>query len=39
MQGAGFYNSVTDTDALAYIWNAAIRPVLTHICPKHVCPI
>ena len=30
MQGAGFCNGITDIDTLAYVWNAAIRPVLTY---------
>ena len=30
MQGAGFNNTVTDVDALSYIWKAAIRPILTY---------
>ena len=30
MQGAGLCNNVTDADAIAYIWNTAIRPVLTY---------
>ena len=29
MQGAGFNNTVTDVDALSYIWKAAIRLILT----------
>ena len=30
MQGAGLCNNVTDADAIAYLWNSAIRPVLTY---------
>ena len=31
MQGAGLCNNVTDADdAIAYLWNAALRPVLTY---------
>ena len=30
LQGAGFGNDVTNVDALAYVWNSAIRPVLTY---------
>ena len=30
LQGAGFNNTVTDVDALSYIWEAAIRPILTY---------
>ena len=30
MQGAGLCNNITNADAIAYIWNAAIRPVLTY---------
>ena len=30
MQGAGLCNNVTDADAIAFIWNSAIRPVLTY---------
>ena len=30
MQGAGLWNNITDADAIAYLWNAAIRPVLTY---------
>ena len=30
LQGAGFNNTVTDVDALSYIWKAAIRPILTY---------
>ena len=30
MQGAGLCNNVTDADAIAYLGNAAIRPVLTY---------
>ena len=30
MQGAGLCNNITDADAIAYLWNAAIRPVLTY---------
>ena len=32
LQGAGFTNTVTDVDAISYIWKAAIhvRPVLTY---------
>ena len=30
LQGAGFNTTVTDVDALSYIWKAAIRPILTY---------
>ena len=30
LQGAGFGNDVTNVDALAYVWNSTIRPVLTY---------
>ena len=30
MQSTGFCNGITDIDTLAYVWNAAIRPVLTY---------
>ena len=31
MQGAGLCINVTDADAIAYLGNAAIRPVLTYV--------
>ena len=31
MQGAGLCNNITDADAIAYLWNGAIRPVLTYV--------
>ena len=31
MQGAGLCNNVTDADAIAYLWNAAIKQVLTYV--------
>ena len=30
MQRAGLCNNITDADAIAYLWNAAIRPVLMY---------
>ena len=30
LQGAGFSNSNIDSNVLSYVWNAAIRPVLTY---------
>jgi hypothetical protein len=30
LQGAGFSNAKTDSNILTYVWNAAIRPVLTY---------
>ena len=30
MQGAGLCNNISDADAIAYLWNAAIRPVLMY---------
>jgi len=32
LQGAGFNNNNVDTDALSYVWKAAVRPVLTYCC-------
>ena len=30
LHGAGFSNTTTDSNVLTYVWNAAIRPVLTY---------
>jgi len=32
LQGAGFNNNISDTDALYYVWKVAVRHVLTYCC-------